>query len=275
MNALDRLLSRLTIYKLVLYLLVVLLGIAFVLSLAHILPISAFPLVTFALISAATCRTASWIFSRIFRRVENADSAYITALILACIVTPTLTTSGIVGMVLVGIIAIASKYLLTFRGKQVFNPTAFAVVIADLAFQQSASWWIGTAPMLLFVLIGGMLVVRKYRRFDLTSATITGAVLTVETIGLLSGGSLLSLLQRVLVDSALLFFTFIMVTEPRTSPATRKQQVIYGLIVGILFAPQLHLGGVYATPELALLVGNVYVAATRPKLLPTLIPGVA
>jgi ferredoxin-NADP reductase len=49
-----------------------------------------------------------------------------------------------------------------------------------------------------------------------------------------------------------------MFTEPLTTPPTKNLQIIYGAIVGFLFCPQVHLGPLYTTPEIALLLGNVY-----------------
>ena len=39
----------------------------------------------------------------------------------------------------------------------------------------------------------------------------------------------------------------------------------YGIIVGILFAPAIHIGSIYSTPELALVVGNIFSYIVSPK----------
>jgi ferredoxin-NADP reductase len=56
-----------------------------------------------------------------------------------------------------------------------------------------------------------------------------------------------------------------MLTEPLTTPPTKQLQIVYGVIVGILFAPQFHIGTFYTTPEIALVVGNVYSYFVSPK----------
>jgi ferredoxin-NADP reductase len=56
-----------------------------------------------------------------------------------------------------------------------------------------------------------------------------------------------------------------MLTEPLTTPPTKKLQAIYGIIVGILFSPQLQFAGFYTTPEMALLAGNVFSFIVSPK----------
>jgi ferredoxin-NADP reductase len=57
-----------------------------------------------------------------------------------------------------------------------------------------------------------------------------------------------------------------MLTDPRTSPPTRFLQAIYAVLVGILFAPRLHLGSFYFTPELTLLAGNIFSFIVSPRL---------
>jgi hypothetical protein len=72
-------------------------------------------------------------------------------------------------------------------------------------------------------------------------------------------------LQQLLVESPIFFFAAIMLTEPLTAPPTQKLKRIYGVIVGMLFIPQIHLGPIYSTPELALVIGNVYSYIVSPK----------
>src|SRR5262249_25732222 len=152
------------------------------------------------------------------------------------------------------LIAIASKFIVAWRGKHLFNPAAVAVVITSLALNFYASWWVGTLWMLPWVLVGGLLVVKKIQRFDLVLAFFAGAVISIAaTTRSLSEPLMLS--QRILVDTPILFLAFIMLTEPFTTPPTRGRRIVYGAFVGLLFAPGLHFGEIYFTPERALVVG--------------------
>jgi ferredoxin-NADP reductase len=51
---------------------------------------------------------------------------------------------------------------------------------------------------------------------------------------------------------------FVMLTEPLTMPPTRRLRMVYGGLVGLLIVPQVHIGGFYFAPEVALVVGNVF-----------------
>ena len=44
-----------------------------------------------------------------------------------------------------------------------------------------------------------------------------------------------------------------MLTEPLTAPTTRLPRLAFAALVGFLFAPNVHIGSFYFTPELALL----------------------
>jgi ferredoxin-NADP reductase len=56
-----------------------------------------------------------------------------------------------------------------------------------------------------------------------------------------------------------------MLTEPLTMPPSRIGRFLYGALVGLLFAPAIHLGSFYFTPEIGLLVGNLFVYFISPE----------
>jgi ferredoxin-NADP reductase len=61
------------------------------------------------------------------------------------------------------------------------------------------------------------------------------------------------------------FFAFLILTEPLTTPPTHRSRIGYGLLVGFFFTPQVHFGTFYITPELAILIGNVFSYLVSPK----------
>ncbi len=159
----------------------------------------------------------------------------------------------------------ASKYMLAPGGKHIFNPAAFAVALTYLTINQTASWWVGSGPMLPYVLPAGLLLVRKLGRFDLVLSFLAAALGVTFLVDVFTGTDLIATFQKIFLYSPLLFFAFIILTEPLTTPPTRKLRITYGVVVGLLFAPQLHIGSVFMTPELAILIGNVYSFIVSPK----------
>lgn len=263
----DNFLNRTTMYRLVLYYLSGLLIVALVLSLLGILPYSPLNLLYSVFLLTILSWVANTISAWIFKVPANVESVYITALILALIITPIkgfdLQYLGF--MISVAFWSQASKYIFTAFRKHLFNPAALAVAITAITINQSATWWVGTAWMLPFVLIGGLLIVRKIRRFDLVVTFLVVATITILSLNFTHGLNIYNSLQRIFVSSPLLFFAFVMITEPLTTPPTKRLQIIYGALVGVLFAPQIHIFSLYSTPELALLVGNIYSYIVSPK----------
>jgi ferredoxin-NADP reductase/Na+-translocating ferredoxin:NAD+ oxidoreductase RnfD subunit len=261
----DYLLDRITMYRLVLYVLIGLIAMATVLSYFQLLPFSPFSLLLSTIFLVLICWAANSLLGYIFAVPTNIESTYITALILALIIDPVRSASDLQFLGWAAILAISSKYILAIHNKHLFNPAAIAVVITSFVLGESASWWVGTASMLPTVLIGGVLLVRKLRQGEMVLLFVTTALVTVCIVSLLQGLSLIQELQQLLVASPLFFFAAIMLTEPLTAPSTQKLKRIYGVMVGVLFIPQMHLGPIYSTPELALVIANIYSYIVSPK----------
>ncbi len=154
-------------YRLMLYVLIVLVLVAALFGRIGLLPFNAFYILASAAFLVALSVLANWSFARIFRAATNVESTYITALILALIINPDPPASNLVTLAVAAIAATASKYVLAFRRRHIFNPAAMAVVITSYALGHPATWWVGTPVLLPFVLIGGVLIVRKIRRLDM------------------------------------------------------------------------------------------------------------
>jgi len=257
-KTIDDQLNKITMYRLVLYYLIFLLGAAVLFSMAGMLAYDVFSLLLSIGLLLGICWITNRIFSWAFGVPANVESVYISALILALIITPIQSLNDIWFLAWAGILAMASKYIFAIKGKHIFNPVAFAVTLTYFTVNQSASWWIANGTLLPAVLIGGLLIVRKIGRFDLVLSFLSATLALTVLASLFSGEDIISTLQKTFSFTPLLFFAFIILTEPLTTPPTRKLRMIYGALVGILFVPQFHIGSFYLTPELAILIGNLY-----------------
>jgi glycine betaine catabolism B len=245
-------------YRLVLYVLVGLIGMAAILTFFQRLPFSALELLLSAGFLAIVCWAMNTIFATVFEVPTNLESATITALILALIIDPAKSPGDLLFLGWAAILAMSSKYILALYKKHIFNPAAIAVVITAFVMNASASWWVGTVGMLPAVLIGGLLIARKVRQGDVIGFFCATALGLLCIATLLQEGSILTSLKQMLLQSPLFFFAFIMLTEPLTEPPTKNLRRLYAALVGILFVPLVHIGPLYSTPELALVVGNVF-----------------
>jgi ferredoxin-NADP reductase/Na+-translocating ferredoxin:NAD+ oxidoreductase RnfD subunit len=269
----DGILNKMTMYRAVLCCLLLLLAAAFGLSFFNLLTFQPFDLIASAVFILAACFFANAVFAWAYNAPSNVESVYITALILALIITPAKPSfDNLLFLSWVSVLAMASKYILAVGKKHLFNPAAISLVLITLASNKSASWWIANLYMMPFVIIGGLLVVRKIKRFDLVWSFFIASLLTISIFNLVNGQNLFSGLQKALVYSPMLFFAFIMLTEPMTLPPTKILRICYGALVGFLFAPQIHIGSLYFTPELVLVAGSVfsYLVSSDKKLILTL-----
>jgi ferredoxin-NADP reductase/Na+-translocating ferredoxin:NAD+ oxidoreductase RnfD subunit len=265
MSRIDHALDGITTYRLVLYVLAAYVALATILAGFGLLPFAPVALLGSAAFLLFICWAANTVLRRVLDVPANLESAAITALILALILDPAQSLNDLQILFWAAILAMSSKYILTLRNTHIFNPAALAAVVVSFALGRSASWWVGTASMLPIVLLGGLLIVRKLRDAKMVASFLAATLVAVCLVSIVLRLSISRELQQFLVESPLFFFGSIMLTEPVTAPATRTLKVLYGALVGVLIIPQIHLGALYSTPELALLVGNLasFVASPR------------
>lgn len=265
MTEIDYVLDRITMYRLVLYMLIGLIGIAAILAYVNLLPFSPLALLASSLFLVIMCWAMNTIFAYVLEVPTNIESAATTALILALIINPAQSPDDFQFLGWAAILAMSSKYILALHKKHFFNPAAIAVVITSFVLGKSASWWIGTAVMLPAVLLGGLLLVRKLRQGEMVWSFCAAALMSVCVLALVQRDNIFTELEQLFVQSPLFFFATIMLTEPLTAPPTKMWRRFYAGLVGILFIPQIHIGPIYSTPELALVVGNVFSYVVSPK----------
>lgn len=253
--------ARTAISRLTLYVLAALTALSWLLAALSLLPYAPLDMVYSAALLLASGAIVNAAFALTFGVRSNIESVLITGLILALVITPfhwnDLAAAGFA--VFAAAWAMASKYILVLQRRHVFNPAALGMAIAAAMSGTSVSWWIGGSLYLLPVLLpGGALIVYKMRCYDLVLSFVAATLLSVVAFGGLEGAA--TGLEQVGLHSMFLFFAFVMLTEPRTAPIGRPRRMFYAALVGVLFAPEFHLGSFYLTPELALLVGNIFAA---------------
>jgi Na+-transporting NADH:ubiquinone oxidoreductase subunit NqrB len=168
--------------------------------------------------------------SRLFglRSVE-VRSALISALSLCLL----LRTNSALLAAFAAFVTIASKFLLRWNGKHVFNPTNFGLVatmlLTDRVWVSPGQW--GSAAFFAFsIACAGILVVRRAARSDVTLAFLGFYALLVLARSLALGEPLAIPLHR-LESGALLLFSFFMISDPKTTPDSRAGRILFALLV--------------------------------------------
>ena len=153
------------------------------------------------------------------------------------------------------VIALLSKYVIQFRGRHVFNPSNFGLVLCFLALGPEHAdplefWWGPMSPALAIALaiivVGGLAILR---RLHLTEIALGFWLAFAAGIGVLavSGHSMTAAWHVGPVEGAdfwwtlvsspeILVFLFFMITDPRTIPAGRTGCRAYAIAVGLLAA---------------------------------------
>ena len=215
---------------------------------------------TLGVVAVATLG-ANEIAARLARVVPHRESSVITALIITCIVQPSLTTPGLLAAAGAGVLAALSKYLVVWRGRHLLNPAATGVWVAGLigyGFGQGVGfWWVATPALLPAVAVGALLLLDRTRRLDVGLVFV---LLTIVIIGarlVATGTAPLGAVTTVLQLFPVVFLAGFMLSEPLTLPPRRWQQWLTAAVTAVAFSIPFGFGPIYTSPELALVIGNI------------------
>jgi ferredoxin-NADP reductase len=258
LHIIDDLLNGITMYRLITYGLSTILAITIIFGFTDILHFSGLAILLSTLTLLAVSYVANKLFAILWDADTNAESWVISSLILALILPPATTLQGFGFLALGSIIAMASKYIIAIHHRHLFNPAALAALALGFGGLLPAIWWVGAPQLLLLFVVYGFMVLRKLHRFQLFLSFAITAVVVAVIVGLMHGQAIGDILVVAFASSPLVFLGTIMLTEPETMPPSLWQQRIYGAIVGVIFTSQLNFGFISATPEVALIVGNIY-----------------
>lgn len=255
-GTLDRALGRVTMYRLVWTTLAALLVLAVGYAAAGLIFSTPFELIASTLVAVVSTSLVSVVLARAFGTRAHLESSLVTGLLIACLLFPTADPQGLAVIALVGAIAAASKYLLAWRGRHVFNPAAVAVLIIAFTGLNAGVWWIASGALWPWVVLGALLVVARVRRWSifLVYVAVAGAVSVWQSVQ--NGQEVGAALALVLTAYPFVFAGAFMLTEPLTLAPRRSQQLVIAVVAALLSSVPFTLGPIYASPELGLVVGN-------------------
>jgi len=255
---LDSQLDRLTTYRLVLYLLYVYVGAALLFSLTGKISFSVIDILLSLAVLMAASRATNWLISNFLHVPRNHESDLITSLILSLILTPASDFRGFLILAGAAAVAMASKYIITVRKRHIFNPAAFGAFASGLIFHSHASWWVGTQKLTPFVIVGGFLILRKMKRFQMVGVFLY--VFLFYMILTATSGHVSHQMWLAVMSTPVFFFATVMLTEPLTSPTALNKSLMYAILVGLLYS----ILKLRFSPEEALLAGNALTFAMTP-----------
>ena len=218
------------------------------------------------LVAALGVSTATeLVLSRWLRgRVANVQSAYITGISLALLIKP--PAHLLWPFALGGFLAIASKYVLQFRGRHLWNPSNFAisllVVVAPASVAVLSQQWGNDLATNAVIWCFGLLIASRVRMLHVTLAYVACFVALAGMRSMITGGPLLAEIAP-LTGPMYQLFVFFMITDPKTTVGSVRGRVVVAAAValveaGIRLAGDLHVGALAslypAPPILALAI---------------------
>src|SRR5207253_2429513 len=165
------------------------------------------------------------------------------------------STHGI--WIFVGVVtfAMASKYVIRWKGRHIFNPSNLALVLAFVSLgpqytEPQDLWWIPMGPWMIVtyaILIGGGLLIAwelKLLALELGYMAALAAFLAVALLPVSDHCMIASwystpicgqqLWQILVTSPEVLIFAFFMVPDPRTVPDGQAGRFVFGILVAFL-----------------------------------------
>lgn len=135
---------------------------------------------------------------------------------------------------LTAFIAIAGKFCFRLRGKHLFNPTNFGLMVMMLltggaAWVSPGQWGSVAFFGFLMACLGGV-VVRRAERSDVTFAFLAFYLGLIFGRSLYLGEPMAIPLHR-LQNGAILLFAFFMISDPKTTPNSRLGRLLFAALV--------------------------------------------
>lgn len=193
-------------------------------------------------LDAALCRRPPRFAGGPRRLVDFLLSAHITGLAVAMLLY---ANDRLGPIVFATAVAVGSKAVLRAGGRHVMNPSNIGITATLLCFP-----WVGIAPPYHFtenldrvgdwllpaviVVSGTMLNARFTRRLPLVATWLAGFAGQAALRSAVAGTPLVASLSP-MSGLAFLLYTFYMVTDPATTPASRRGQIAFGLAVAATY----------------------------------------
>jgi len=255
-SRLDSMLGRVTMYRLMVYSLALLVVLALIFGVTGALAFAPTAMLASLAVLLIVTYLTNRLFAGMFRVTPHSESSIITALLLFFILQPTTDPTTLLQIALAALFASASKYLLAFRGRHIFNPAAIGAVWLGIFHFFLALWWVGNPILVGFTAVLALVVLYRTRRTELGTVFVVLAAIIMLSRNLMDGSTFTEALKYVFTQTPLVFFAGFMLSEPLTLPPLRWQQLSVAALVAVLFAIPITTGTFQFGPESALIVGN-------------------
>ncbi len=163
--------------------------------------------------------------------------------------------------------AVLSKYLFRSRHANVFNPAALAIIASFYLFHTGQSWWgaLTEVPLAaqLVLVAAGLFITDRINKMPLVLAFLGTYFLLFTLTAFVSEPRRVAEVFRPPDVEAVIFFAFIILTDPPTSPAKYPDQLVCGVMVAVVSYAFFEWAGVVYYLLAGVLAGNIWEAWRR------------
>jgi len=186
-------------------------------------------------IALGVCVATELVLSRwLHGSVANLASAYISGISLALLIKP--RADLLWPFALGGFLAIASKYVLRYRGRHLWNPSNFAISVLLLVAPASVAilsrQWGNDLATNAVIWCFGLLIVSRVRMLHVTLTYVPCFVALAALRHWIVGGPLLAEIAPITGPMYQLFI-FFMITDPKTTVSTVRGRIIVAATVAV------------------------------------------
>src|SRR5712691_7238162 len=179
-------------------------------------------------IALGVCVATELVLSRwLHGSVANLASAYITGISLALLIKP--RADLLWPFALGGFLAIASKYVLRYRGRHLWNPSNFAISVLLLVAPASVAilsrQWGNDLATNAVIWCFGLLIVSRVRMLHVTLTYVACFVALAAVRHWIVSGPLIAEIAPITGPMYQLFI-FFMITDPKTTVSTVRGRII-------------------------------------------------
>jgi len=157
------------------------------------------------------------------KRTFFPSSAIITGLLISTGLT---INTKLWIVIIITIIAVASKHIIKMNKRHIFNPADFGLLIGMIVFSTGVQWW--ASKIFLLVLFFGLFLTWKVRRHQMLIAYLITHLILSLVFSIFTG----NLREYLLLINV--FFILFMFIEPITSSYSQLIKIVFGVVFGCL-----------------------------------------
>jgi Na+-transporting NADH:ubiquinone oxidoreductase subunit NqrB len=169
-------------------------------------------------------------FSWFFKITYNWKSSFTAGIPILFL----MSTQHLQAAIFVTFVTVASKFIIRFNNKHIFNPNNFGIVLTIFTFPGLAAvtpyqWGFDSSLLAVFIFIVGLFITYSVKRTDMAFFFLipyTFSILLFSYLDLFSGN-----IFHHLISVPIILFSFFMITDPKTIPDARIGRFIFAIIL--------------------------------------------